>query len=656
MLWLHACKVKSSPVIIYSPDNDIYNIGFPLVQIYSDKRFIIHYANYHNDSLFLDLTKLLNCLKNSADLQIFPSQSLGLLMQILYISTGCDTVSYFKNHSKLSYYNTFFDNDNTEFLANKSDGNSPHNGSLTDIDDETSLNGQLAFYRLVGCEYFKKYKLNLHSQAKTAAELYSKLFDPQKDQLINHKIWLHVIRVASRNHGLSEEFYIPSDEAIDRHWLRCQWVRKVNKQAPQNMIDWPSVENYGWKIQNSQLNIDWDSDSNIHKTQARVQMWSKGCKCTKHCDSNICGCCKVGKTCGPGCMCGKSCKNQMSDKSNKGLEDLLQRILTMESLTGNNLVEVDIANDTFNDISESCLDETLLCDNMAGVNLLIDDTLMDCPETVDISNHVQSCNIEETNITLPSTNTSQHSTLPKQKQKLKSSPRSDYKNNNQSNVSLTLSYVRSLSLFYLRDDHTIDNHIKQFLQPAILPYYQPVETTRDGNCLWHSISINLLGNEQMSHDLRILTAEIMLKNKDFFKRCIAKDKLGKQQGEPDNVFLDYLEEATRNGAYGHEFHILALAIVTQRDIYAYSHFSRKDDTWPVPYNASHNQVVHMFKSRDNRVGQHILYRVPPQLKTDLYNTENPCCIFYDMAASHYIALLPVHDKVPVFKPYTNLFR
>ncbi len=197
--------------------------------------------------------------------------------------------------------------------------------------------------------------------------------------------------------------------------------------------------------------------------------------------------------------------------------------------------------------------------------------------------------------------------------------------------------------------------VQEFLHPAMLSYYQPVVTSPDGNCLWHSISLTLLGSEQLSHDLRILTADVMLKNKDLFKRLIAKDNI-KWPGSPDNVFLEHLEQATTNREYGHEFHILALAIVTQRDIYAYSRFSLEDGSWTVPQTSSHRQLVQLFKSRDNNLGQHLLYRVPPQLKTDLYNTDNPCCIFFDMASAHYTAIFPVHNKVPLFKLYTTLFR
>ncbi len=109
--------------------------------------------------------------------------------------------------------------------------------------------------------------------------------------------------------------------------------------------------------------------------------------------------------------------------------------------------------------------------------------------------------------------------------------------------------------------------------------------------------------------------------------------------DPDEIFDRHLQIAATNGRYGHEYHILALAIIVQ-DIYTYSRFAL--------------QLQHMFRSKRNGLGSHIMYRVPSHLRTD-YSADNPCCIFYDMAQVHYTAILPINTQVPKFAPYTNLF-
>ncbi len=164
------------------------------------------------------------------------------------------------------------------------------------------------------------------------------------------------------------------------------------------------------------------------------------------------------------------------------------------------------------------------------------------------------------------------------------------------------------------------------------------------------LSTCIVGTEQMSNDLRLVTQQVMLHNKQMFTR----DHIN-EAGTPTEILNRHIEIARTNGRYGHEYHVLALAIVLQRDIYCYSRFVLQDGTWVVPENSTISSLSLMFRSRKNVLGSHILYRVPRQLQKDSYNTDQPCCIFYDMAGQHYAALLPVKQNVLLFKPYTNLF-
>ena len=62
------------------------------------------------------------------------------------------------------------------------------------------------------------------------------------------------------------------------------------------------------------LALDWDSDTNIQKVQNRVQGLLKGCKCTKGCKTNACGCKRRGDICSEGCQC-----NGCANLSHKGM-------------------------------------------------------------------------------------------------------------------------------------------------------------------------------------------------------------------------------------------------------------------------------------------------------------------------------------------------
>ena len=63
------------------------------------------------------------------------------------------------------------------------------------------------------------------------------------------------------------------------------------------------IDLYGWKIKDGKLEFDWDSDANIQRVQTRVQGLLKGCKRTKWCKTNACGCKRRGQSCTEGCQC-----------------------------------------------------------------------------------------------------------------------------------------------------------------------------------------------------------------------------------------------------------------------------------------------------------------------------------------------------------------
>ena len=74
-------------------------------------------------------------------------------------------------------------------------------------------------------------------------------------------------------------------------------------QASSNEIILKPVFSYGWKMIEGKLAFDWDSDHNVKKVQNRVQGLLKGCKCTKGCKTNVCGCKQRGQICSEGCQC-----------------------------------------------------------------------------------------------------------------------------------------------------------------------------------------------------------------------------------------------------------------------------------------------------------------------------------------------------------------
>ena len=74
-------------------------------------------------------------------------------------------------------------------------------------------------------------------------------------------------------------------------------------QADHNEITLQPMDEYGWKITNSVLTIDWDSEQNMEAVRQRVSHVLSGCKCRVSSCDNRCSCRRKNKSCSEGCEC-----------------------------------------------------------------------------------------------------------------------------------------------------------------------------------------------------------------------------------------------------------------------------------------------------------------------------------------------------------------
>ena len=58
------------------------------------------------------------------------------------------------------------------------------------------------------------------------------------------------------------------------------------------------VNEFGWKVVDGCLEIDWDDSSNFEQVKESVHLLLKGCGCKKGCCNNRCSCFKAGVKCG----------------------------------------------------------------------------------------------------------------------------------------------------------------------------------------------------------------------------------------------------------------------------------------------------------------------------------------------------------------------
>lgn len=147
-IWRHVTQTCASHVLVYSPDTDIYNIGLSVLAKLPDKDIIVQLNVPHSQTcLYLHLNNLVKALELDPDLACIPRLALGNVFQMLFISSGCDYVSYFAGQGKAAFFNGFFQH--ATFIT----GNQMC-GSLSDITEDKKEQGFLAFIRLIGTLYF----------------------------------------------------------------------------------------------------------------------------------------------------------------------------------------------------------------------------------------------------------------------------------------------------------------------------------------------------------------------------------------------------------------------------------------------------------------------------------------------------------------------
>jgi hypothetical protein len=332
MLYLHAVNSfhSNSPVVLYSIDTDIMQIGLPMVSKYPDRHFIVHFKEGAAENMYVDLNMLLDDMCKNNDLRVFNKATIARELQVLYICSGCDYVSFFNNFSKTSFYDAYFNN--IGFIS--SDGS--YSGMLSQASTQTWQLGFKAFCRLLGCVFLKKcassfeYKMKFKKKP-TPHEIYDKIVEENSSMSEEHllKEWLEQIRSAiMKTEGCqSEENWLPSDEALNFHWKRCCYVVQIWEQADVTLMLYPEITEWGWSYVDNELVFMWDSDSNVQRIERYRKLWTKGCKCkstSRPCKSRACGCKKFDKPCGPACMCcTDSCQNKPSDPSIQGMMDAM---------------------------------------------------------------------------------------------------------------------------------------------------------------------------------------------------------------------------------------------------------------------------------------------------------------------------------------------
>ena len=304
-VWLHVLRSSGNKKLLYSPDTDVYHIGLTLIEP-SVHDVYVQLSNISSPELrLLHFNQLLQSFRDDPDLSLVPMVLRPLVLQTLFICSGCDYISFFVGLGKTTIMKHFFQN--AWFIT----GSQDIPGTLAHTHPDLMEEGFLPFVRLIGTVYFKKHLAEF--TLDTPRALYMSLSQDGVGPVQQHKRFIEVIRECVWSRIEFEDELPPSFDALWRHWQRTCWVSNMWNQAARNHMRLLDITQYGWKIVDGKLECDWESVENREAVRQQVGLLFRGCSCSSvtACSTRRCSCVKKGNKCGPGCRC-KNCGNTPS--------------------------------------------------------------------------------------------------------------------------------------------------------------------------------------------------------------------------------------------------------------------------------------------------------------------------------------------------------
>ena len=238
-IWIHAKYSAGSRKYILSPDTDVYHIGLPVIS--STDEVIIQLSKPSDKELnLLNLHTLVDAFVRDPDLTHISNHTIPLITQALFVSTGCDYVSFFSGIGKAYFLKVFFEY--AKFIIKNNEDTLAKSFMHTDLNEQAEST-LLAFIRLVGCAYFKKYTNAFLGE--TPESLFNS-FVSATTPLDQHKKWLDHLRQTIWDRISFEDEMIPSLESLRYHWVTSCWILHMWQQAQCNHMMLAPLHNHGW--------------------------------------------------------------------------------------------------------------------------------------------------------------------------------------------------------------------------------------------------------------------------------------------------------------------------------------------------------------------------------------------------------------------------
>ncbi len=129
--------------------------------------------------------------------------------------------------------------------------------------------------------------------------------------------------------------------------------------------------------------------------------------------------------------------------------------------------------------------------------------------------------------------------------------------------------LRSIDNFTVYSNELVDEDFVPMIDNilGLKDKFLPINTTKDGNCLYYSISRILYGNELKNYSIRLALLFIIIEYKSFFLNLLGKTY--SLEGK-EKAYEDLIYKVSNFYEWGCEFVQIATSILLNRPIYCFS--------------------------------------------------------------------------------------
>lgn len=193
---------------------------------------------------------------------------------------------------------------------------------------------------------------------------------------------------------------------------------------------------------------------------------------------------------------------------------------------------------------------------------------------------------------------------------------------------------------YDLSSYHIDYSIKESFNSDFWLDREPIQTTADGNCQYHAVSLSLTGSEMYTPQVRLATAVAVIDNREWFASMLQLIDRGS--------VLDLVHTISRNYSWGDETTLKAIAVAIHRRIFIYTcNLGKKD--YELVKSLSRDELLDAFREKKYRGGTGIHIYADPLTNV---NPNNYIMLFHK--SEHFIAVLPKNQQPTLYEPFNPI--